>query len=698
MGSIARDVVALTLLGVAVLFTNLGGPRLWDRDEPRNAGCALEMRDRGEWIVPWFNGELRVHKPILLYWLILNAYSMFGVSEFSARFWSATLAIGTVLLTYALGRRLAGPRVGFWAGLILLTTLMFDVAARAATPDSVLIFCVTLALAAFVLGEFPTHAAGSAVADSGVPGSVNRVSPVLAAVLTTSAHPANEAFPRGDWRRPLRTSTALGMYAAMGLAVLAKGPVGAVLPTAVVGMYLLIARLPEIVESRAGWERSSRSVLMAFLRRVAATFAPGHFLRTCWALRPLTALAVILAVAAPWYVWVGVRTDGEFLAGFFWQHNLARAMSSFEGHRGGPWFYPVAVSVGFFPWSVFTIPFAIDLVRGRRAAGRLSSERVFLLCWAGVWIGLFSLARTKLPSYVTPAYHALAVLVAGFVPRRAGGQVALGPRWRAVPLAILAVAGLAIAIALPLAARRYVPGAEWLGAIGFLPLAGALVAAWAGRRNRSQWVLGSLAAASVAFVIATLGIVPSVSDRQQRSHEILAAIREFGAERVGAVGGLEPSWVFYGRQTIEEVALDGRPEVPNRSPFAPRPIPSLEHFLQGKERRALIVAGRHWPALRDRYGNRVQVLADSQKFLKNERLLAIAITPSTNSHAPDSNALQSAAAPPPSSDPADPNATETNAAGPNTAELHSAVPNSAYPNTAMPSSASAIPNRAIRKR
>ena len=42
-----------------VLFTNLGGSRLWDRDEPRNAGCAAEMIERGDWVVPFFNAELR---------------------------------------------------------------------------------------------------------------------------------------------------------------------------------------------------------------------------------------------------------------------------------------------------------------------------------------------------------------------------------------------------------------------------------------------------------------------------------------------------------------------------------------------------------------------------------------------------------------------------------------------------------------
>ena len=52
--------------------------------------------------VPVFNEELRVHKPVLVYWLIMSAYEMFGVSELAARFWSALLGIGTALLTYHL--------------------------------------------------------------------------------------------------------------------------------------------------------------------------------------------------------------------------------------------------------------------------------------------------------------------------------------------------------------------------------------------------------------------------------------------------------------------------------------------------------------------------------------------------------------------------------------------------------------------
>src|SRR3954468_20902218 len=90
-----RHVTLLVALSALTFFTNLGVPALWDRDEPRNAGCAREMLARGDWGVPMFNGELRTPKPVLLYWLMMPAYAAFGDPEFAARFWSAALGVGT---------------------------------------------------------------------------------------------------------------------------------------------------------------------------------------------------------------------------------------------------------------------------------------------------------------------------------------------------------------------------------------------------------------------------------------------------------------------------------------------------------------------------------------------------------------------------------------------------------------------------
>src|SRR5688500_10820068 len=144
-----------------VMLTNLGGPRLWDRDEPRNAGCAREMLASGDWIVPTFNAQLRTHKPVLLYWCIMVSYAVLGIGEFSARLPSALFAIGSVLATYVLARRLFSPQAALWSAIVLATSLMFGVAGRAATPDAALIFFATLATAVYVMGTFQPRGEGA---------------------------------------------------------------------------------------------------------------------------------------------------------------------------------------------------------------------------------------------------------------------------------------------------------------------------------------------------------------------------------------------------------------------------------------------------------------------------------------------------------------------------------------------------------
>ena len=70
---VRHHIYVLALASLVFLF-NLGGARLWDEDEPKNAQCGREMLDRGDWIVPTFNQELRTDKPVLLYWLMMPAY------------------------------------------------------------------------------------------------------------------------------------------------------------------------------------------------------------------------------------------------------------------------------------------------------------------------------------------------------------------------------------------------------------------------------------------------------------------------------------------------------------------------------------------------------------------------------------------------------------------------------------------------
>ncbi len=101
-----RHQLWILLAAGTVMFTNLGSARLWDQDEAFFARSAVEMHQRHEWVVPYFNGELFAHKPPLMFWMMRLGYGMFGVNEFAARFWPAVFGIATALLTYQLGRKL----------------------------------------------------------------------------------------------------------------------------------------------------------------------------------------------------------------------------------------------------------------------------------------------------------------------------------------------------------------------------------------------------------------------------------------------------------------------------------------------------------------------------------------------------------------------------------------------------------------
>jgi 4-amino-4-deoxy-L-arabinose transferase-like glycosyltransferase/membrane-associated phospholipid phosphatase len=120
---------------------------LWDRDEPRFATAAREMLHRGDWITPTFNGDLRLDKPILVYWLIMSAYSIFGINTFAARFFSGIAGTMTVVVTYFLARSMFGHRVGLVAGWVLALSPMLVVESKITTADALLVSLLTPAAA-----------------------------------------------------------------------------------------------------------------------------------------------------------------------------------------------------------------------------------------------------------------------------------------------------------------------------------------------------------------------------------------------------------------------------------------------------------------------------------------------------------------------------------------------------------------------
>jgi len=501
----------ITAAALVVFFTNLGVPRLWDDDEPKNAECAREMLARGDWVVPTFNEELRCDKPVLLYWLMMAAYHAFGVSEFAARLPSAVLAIVTVLATYHLGRLLFQPRVGLWAALAMSTSTLFVVAGRAATPDSALVCATTLAMLAFV-------------------------SATWGARRTMAGADTLAEFVPSTW------SGWATVYAAMGVGVLAKGPVAVVLPTAVIGLYLLCAKQWGVVP-----RGSAEHGLVRFVRALS----PRACREVAWQMRPWTALAVVAAIALPWYIAVGLRTGGDWPAGFLGTHNISRFLKPMEGHRGPLIYYVPAVALGFFPWSVF-LPLGLLHLAGRARRDPAWAAYVFVACWAGVYLGFFSLSSTKLPSYVLPAYPALALIVAAFVEHWLR-EPAMVRRWMLWPaLGTISVAGVGLVVGLPLAAPRFFPGDWALGLIGVAPLVGGIAALRLAARRPRRAAL-AVAVTAVAFATALFGFGAVKVSRHQNSASLVEQTRRGGTAAIdlATFDFNAPSLVFYARQRVQ---------------------------------------------------------------------------------------------------------------------------------------------------
>ena len=116
-----------------------------DRDEPRFAEASREMIERGNYVVPYFNNQLRLDKPPLTYWAQVASYRIFGENDFAARFPSAIAAALTAVAIFSWGRRIDAVRAGWWAAIIFTLSLQTFVHAKAAVADMWLVLFVTLA-------------------------------------------------------------------------------------------------------------------------------------------------------------------------------------------------------------------------------------------------------------------------------------------------------------------------------------------------------------------------------------------------------------------------------------------------------------------------------------------------------------------------------------------------------------------------
>jgi 4-amino-4-deoxy-L-arabinose transferase-like glycosyltransferase len=211
----------LTAAYLLMTIPNLGAHSLWDMDEGVNAEAGREMLESGNWITPYYNYEIRTAKPALLYWLQAISFALLGVTEFAARLPAVLCGLGSVWVTYELGRRMFSASTGFLAALILASCVEFCLISHAATPDPPLVL--------FLMLVFYCYWAGS-------------------------------EGERRWWFVPA------GAFA--GLAVLTKGPIGVLLPGLIILLHLAWTRRLDKL-----WDRRLLLGALAFIAVAAPWYA-----------------------------------------------------------------------------------------------------------------------------------------------------------------------------------------------------------------------------------------------------------------------------------------------------------------------------------------------------------------------------------------------------------------------------------------
>ncbi len=141
------------LLSSLLLLASLAAVALLMRplipiDETRYVSAAWEMWLRGDFLVPFKNGEPYSHKPPFMFWMFHAGWALFGVNDWWPRLVPPLFSAGSLLLTYSLARRLwpqhAG--VGGQATLVLTSALLWTLFSTSVMFDVILAFWVLLGM------------------------------------------------------------------------------------------------------------------------------------------------------------------------------------------------------------------------------------------------------------------------------------------------------------------------------------------------------------------------------------------------------------------------------------------------------------------------------------------------------------------------------------------------------------------------
>lgn len=500
-----RPYLTLALGAALVLsffFVGLGAYDLAAPDEPRFALVAQEMLRDGHWILPHRNNQPYPDKPPLLFWLIAGFTIMFNhgvVDAWSARLPSALSATWILGLLWYWVRQTGGSkRLANLTALVLGSTFLFFFEARMAQIDMLLCGLIATAL---VLG--------------------------YQALIGQRRH-----------------TFSLGIC--LGLGILAKGPVGYLVPAGALGLFALFL-------GRGAWRKYPWRALI-------------------WGLIPVLAwLGALLSVVIAGGQW-------DYFVNLVFKQTVTRAFNPWHHYK--PFYYfGITLFHDFLPWTPFLL-LALPWRRERRRS--LTDPQK--LAWAVVLFTLFffSLSKGKRNIYILPLYPFAAYLVADRLSELYGKL-----KWSWMEKAAALLPGLALIVGgagslaissgkIPLSIKG-VPDPPPLVALGLggavILICGMISLAGTWRGNGSRFVTGTVAGLAVFVLTACTAVLPWIGPYRSGRHFMENAMAIIAAESdQPAVGMIQyrSAYRLYGNYPLVELATEfgtPRPDLPKVMEF-----------------------------------------------------------------------------------------------------------------------------------
>lgn len=406
-------VLGLCILFYFIFFHNIGNYPLMDVDETRYVSMARDMFHTKDFMTLILDDDYFFEKPPLFFWGECISFAVFGkINEFTARFPVALYGTLTCFLTYFMGRKIVSRNYGVVSSLILATCFEFVILAKFAILDIVVSTCVAFS--------------------------------IMLGFLTFFCKEENKKFC--IWL----------FYIFSGLAVMAKGIPGFVLPFGVMFFALLLAD------------------------KVKSALKPKYL---------LVGLTFFLLIVLPWHLLMLKIHNPVFYEEYIIKHHLARFFTSNDIDRSEPvWFYFVNLIWGMVPWIFSALAilavkcknFRLEIFKNFKFNfNELDDAKKYLILnWlAAIFILLFfSSSSTKLITYILPVYVHLACIL-GFAWL---GYIEKDSNKKAINISVyiwggfcifLAVAALFTPLFLPEWLYNDIYQAKWL-CIGFVAFCG----------------------------------------------------------------------------------------------------------------------------------------------------------------------------------------------------------------------------------